>query len=144
MSKGTCEPARKEEPKRTLHLNETCNTCYFWDKEYWYTKSYLGQPEVPIENVHPCNRMPQPVKNKCSTDWCGEWKLEAQIIERKIGVYAHSSEYFKEEEPKQITDQREDYNGPIYRRQDRERVPAVLRVRIHSQRKIRKGPVPSL
>ena len=65
-----------EQPKRTTHLNETCENCYFWDKEYWYTKSYLGQPEVPIENVHPCNRMPQPVKKKCSTDWCGEHKGE--------------------------------------------------------------------
>ena len=120
MSKAICEPIRTRHELRT----EKCGTC-----EYEYAdderKGRYPDPALAARmEVVLCRHYPKGTATY-SDDWCRGWRA-------------------KKEEPKQITDQREDYNVTMYRRQDRERVPAVLRAGLHSQRKIRKGPVPSL
>ncbi len=101
MSKAVCEPVRKRSNRK-----DTCKTCYFWDKEKWYMSGR-------IEKVYLCCRMPNSIK-KDPTEWCGEWKAKVKTIE----------------EAKQITDERRNHNA-LYRRQNSEKVPEVLRKRIY-------------
>ncbi len=110
MSKAVCEPVRKKSNRK-----EVCETCYFWDKENPVYSLYRNgdRPREQIKNIHLCCKSPNSIE-KLSTEWCGEWKAEVKPIE----------------ESKQITDERRNYNA-IYRRQDSEKVPEVLRRRIY-------------
>ena len=110
MSKAVCEPVRIKSNRK-----DTCETCCFWDKEdpVYFLYGVRLRPSGQIRIIHPCCKTSNSL-GKLSTEWCGEWEAKVKLIE----------------EPKQITDERRNYNA-IYRRQNSEKVPEVLRRRIH-------------
>ncbi len=110
MSKAVCEPVRIKSNRK-----DTCETCCFWDKEVWSIIDEGGSFAFGEKRKgwHPCCKSPNPIY-KYLTEWCGEWKAEVKPIE----------------ESKQITDERRN-NNAVYRRQNCEKVPEVLRRRIH-------------